>query len=296
MGHVCEVVAPSLIPKKSGERVKTERRDALQLARLYRSGELTPVWGPDREQEAIRDLTRAREDMKAIELKARQRLGAFLLRHGKIYKDGKCRWTKTHFRWLADLKFDAPVQQFVLQEYVDAVIQAQQRVARLEEEMRRALPNWSLGPVVEALMALRGINVVTAMVTLAELGDMTRFDSPRQLMAHLGLVPSEHSSASKRRQGAITKTGNGHVRRVLVEAAWCYRFPARKTQYLQQRAQKCSETIQAIAWKAQQRLCGRYRHLSNAGKLPVQVNTAVARELAGFIWAIAREVMARPAV
>jgi transposase len=290
MGHVCEVVAPSLIPRKAGERVKTDRRDAVQLARLYRAGELTAVWVPDREQEAMRDLTRAREDMKAIELKARQRLSAFLLRHGRIYS-GKSRWTQAHFRWLETVTFDSPVQQFILQEYVDAVLQAQRRIARLEDEMRRALPQWRLGPVVEALMALRGMDLVSAMVTMAELGDITRFDSPRQLMAHLGLVPSEHSSGNKRRQGAITKTGNGHVRRVLVEAAWSYRFPARKTKHLQRRAEKASENVQAIAWKAQQRLCGRYRHLSDSGKLSVQVNTAIARELAGFIWAIAREVM-----
>ena len=292
MGHVCEVVAPSLIPRKAGDRVKTDRRDAQQLARLFRAGELTPVWVPDREQEAMRDLTRAREDMKTIELKARQRLGAFLLRHGQIYP-GKCRWTQAHFRWLETVTFDSPVQQFVLQEYVDAVLQAQRRIARLDEEMRRALPQWKLGPVVEALMALRGVDLVTAMVTMAELGDITRFDSPRQLMAHLGLVPAEYSSGSKRRQGAITRTGNGHVRRVLVEASWSYRFPARKTAHLQRRAEKTSEAVQAIAWEAQQRLCGRHRHLVNAGKLAVQVNTAVARELAGFIWAIAREVMPR---
>lgn len=290
MGHVCEVVAPSLIPKKPGDRVKTDRRDAMQLARLFRAGELTTVWVPDREQEAMRDLTRAREDMKAIELKARQRLGAFLLRYGRIY-DGKCRWTQAHFRWLETVRFDSPLQQFVLQEYIDAVRQAQQRVARLEEEMRRALPQWKLGPVVEALMALRGMDLVNAMMTMAELGDITRFDSPRQLMAHLGLVPTEHSSGGKRKQGGITKTGNSHVRRALVEAAWCYRFPARKTAHLRRRAEKTSEAVQAIAWKAQQRLCGRHRHLVNAGKLTVQVNTAVARELAGFIWAIAREVM-----
>jgi transposase len=160
--------------------------------------------------------------------------------------------------------------------------------------MRSALESWSLGPVVKALMALRGVDLITAMTVMAELGDLSRFDCPRQLMAHLGLVPSEHSSGSKRRQGAITKTGNGHVRRVLVEAAWSYRFAARKTKHLQRRAEHTSETVQAIAWKAQKRLCGRYRHLSQQGKLPVQVCTAVARELAGFIWAIACEAMERP--
>ena len=288
-GHGCAVVAPSLIPRKAGERMKTDRRDALMLARLHRAGELTAVWVPDQEQEAIRDLTRAREDMKAMELKARQQLGAFLLRHGRIYQDGKCRWTQAHFRWLETVKFDAPVQQIVLQEYIDTVKAAQQRVAGLEAQMREALAQWSLRPVVEALMALRGVSLITAMTTLAELGDITRFDSPRELMAYLGLVPSEHSSGGTRRQGGITRTGNGHARRVLVEAAWSYRFAPRKTRCIEQRAQKCPEAIQMIAWQAQKRLCGRYRALMEAGKVKQQVTTAVARELAGFIWAIACE-------
>jgi transposase len=292
-GHDCEVVAPSLIPQRAGDRVKTDRRDAQMLARLSRSGELTPVWVPTPEQEAIRDLIRAREDMKAIELKARQRLGAFLLRHGKVYA-GKSKWTQAHFRWLEAVRFDTRVQQLVLEEYVDTVRDAQRRVAGLEEQMKVALPDWSLAPVVEALMALRGVSLITAMTVLAELGDISRFDSPRQLMAYLGLVPSEHSSGGSRRQGGITKTGNGHVRRVLVEAAWSYRFPARKTRLIQRRAEKASPAVQAIAWEAQKRLCGRYRRLSATGKVAQQVTTAVARELAGFLWAIACEAMGKP--
>jgi transposase len=256
-GHECEVVAPSLIPRKVGERMKTDRRDALMLARLHRSGELTPVWVPDKEQETIRDLSRAREDMKSLELKARQRLGAFLLRHAKVY-GGKSRWTQMHWRWLREVKFEQPVQQVVLQEYIDTVRSLQRRVKQLEEQMREALKGWSLGQVVEALMALRGVSLVTAMTTMAELGDITRFESPRQLMGYLGLVPSEHSSGSTRRQGGITRTGNGHVRRVLVEAAWNYRFAARKTRCIEKRAEKTSEQVQAIAWQAQKRLCGRY--------------------------------------
>lgn len=288
LGHECEVVAPSLIPRKAGDRLKTDRRDALMLARLHRAGELTPVWVPDQEQEAIRDLTRAREDMKGLELKARQRLGAFLLRHSRVYP-GKSRWTKAHYRWLEQIKFDVPVQQIVFQEYVEAVKEAQRRVAALELQMREALPQWSLGPVAEALMALRGVSLITAMTTLAELGDLTRFDSPRELMGYLGLVPSEHSSGGTRRQGGITRTGNGHVRRVLVEAAWNYRFPARKTRCIEKRAEQTSERVQAMAWQAQKRLCGRYQSLMRAGKEKNQVTTAVARELAGFIWAIACE-------
>lgn len=288
-GYECKVVAPSLIPKKAGDRVKTDRRDALTLAKLLRAGELTPICVPEKEQEAMRDLTRAREDMKSMERHARQRLGAFLLRHDKIYS-GKSKWTQAHFRWLEGIKFESPVQQIVFQEYVDTVKHAQNRVAALEEEMRRALDGWSMKEEVNALMALRGVGMVTAMTIGSELGDLSRFETPRQLMAYIGLVPSEYSSGDKRRQGGITKTGNGHVRRVLVEASWCYRFSARKTATLQRRAEKTDEEVQAIAWKAQKRLCMRYRHLLNKGKLKVQVCTAVARELIGFIWAIARQV------
>ena len=293
LGHDCEVVAPSLIPRKPGERMKTDRRDGLKLAHEHRAGGLTAVWVPGEEQEAVRDLTRAREDMKAIETKARQRLGAFLLRHGRVF-EGKSRWTQAHFRWLETVKFDQPLQQLVLQEYIDALTDARRRVEALELQMRQALPGWSLGVVAEALMALRGLSLIAAMTTLAELGDITRFDSPRELMGYLGLVPSEHSSGGSRRQGGITRTGNGHVRRVLVEAAWNYRFPARKTRDIQKRAEKTSVAVQAIAWQAQTRLCGRYQALMRAGKEKNQVTTAVARELAGFIWAIAREVMGKP--
>ena len=293
-GHHCEVVAPSLIPRRAGERVKTDRRDAVKLARLHRSGELTAVWVPDEEQEAMRDLTRAREDIKAVELKARQRLGAFLLRHERVYRAGKSRWTQQHFRWLQEQKFAHPVQQVVFHEYLDTVLEARARVAGLERQMREALERWSLRPVLEALVALRGVDVVTAMTVLAELGDITRFDSPRELMSFLGLVPSEHSSGARRRQGAITKTGNAHVRRVLVEAAWSYRFPARKTAHLRRKAQAAPPAAQAIAWAAQKRLCARYWHLYHAGKAKCVVVTAVARELVGFLWAIACEVAGRP--
>ena len=234
-GHDCAVVAPSLVPRGAGDRVKTDRRDAVKLARLHRSGDLRQVWVPDGEQEAMRDLTRAREDMKSIELKARQRLSAFLLRHERVYP-GRCRWTQAHHRWLEEQKFDHPVQQVVFQEYVDAMLEARHRVTGLEAQIRSALSCWSLRPVAEALISLRGLDVLAAVTVLAELGDLTRFDSPRQLMSFLGLVPSEHSSGSRRRQGGITRTGNGHVRRVLVQAAWNYRFPARKTAHLQRKA------------------------------------------------------------
>lgn len=290
-GQDCLVVAPSLIPKKASDRVKTDRRDALSLARLLRAGELTAVWVPDQEQEAMRDLTRAREDFKAAERRARQRLNAFVLRHGLTYTSGKSKWTLAHRRWLQSLKLESPIQQIVFQEYLDAIDQASQRVADLESQMQGSLLTWSLAPVVEGLMALRGLSLVAAMTVVAELGEITRFDSPKQLMAYIGLVPSEHSSGAARRQGAITKTGNGHVRRMLVESSWSYRFPARKTAYLQRRAAATSDSIQAIAWKAQKRLCGRYRKMTQVqGKLPVVACTAIARELLGFIWAIAKEV------
>jgi transposase len=295
LGHACDVVAPSLIPTKPGDRVKTDRRDAEQLSRLQRAGELTPVWVPGPEQESIRDLTRAREDLKSMERRAKQRLGAFLLRQGQFYQAGKRKWTQRYFRWLEGVKFDYPVQQIVFQEYVDTVLHLQGRVEALEVEMQRSLPGLSLAPVVEALNALRGVDLVSAMTLMAELGDITRFDSPRQLMGYLGVVPSEHSSGrGRKRRGAITKTGNSHARRTLVESSWSYRFPARKTAHLQRRAKQTSEAVQAIAWKAQKRLCGRYQHLMERGKLKVQVCVAVARELAGFIWAIACEVMGRP--
>lgn len=293
-GHDCEVVAPGLVPRKPGERVKTDRRDALKLSHQHRSGELTAVWVPGPEQEAVRDLTRAREDLKGIERKARQRLAAFLLRHGRVYREGKKHWTQQHFRWLEKQKFEQPVQQVVFHEYVDTVLEAQRRVASLEQQMHQALADWSLRPVVEALMALRGVQLVTAMTVLAELGDITRFDSPRQLMSFLGLVPSENSSGDgPRRRGPLTKTGNGHVRRVLTEAAWAYRFPARKTAHLQRKASRASREVQALAWAAQKRLCGRYRYLYEAGKAKPKVCSAVARELAGFIWAIACEVQGK---
>ncbi|MFQ5938036.1 MAG: IS110 family transposase [Acidiferrobacterales bacterium] len=292
-GHDCSVVAPSLIPRRPGDRIKTDRRDSGALARLHRAGELTPVWVPDEAQEAMRDLTRAREDVKHLERQSKQRLNAFLLRHGQRYTAGKSKWTQAHWRWLERIRFSQPAQQIVLQEYIDSVQHLTRRVAELEREMAGALPEWRLAPLVEALMALRGCRLITAMTVVAELGDISRFDSPRQLMAFLGLVPSESSSGPNRRRGGITKTGNGHVRRVLIEAAWCYRFPARKSATLQRRAERTSLAVQAIAWKAQKRLCARFRHLNHRGLMQVKITTAIARELCGFIWAIACEVMAQ---
>jgi transposase len=292
-GHDGQVVAPSQIPKKAGERIKTDRRDALKLARLLRSGDLTAVWVPDQEQERMRDLSRARDDLKAQERKARQQLNAFLLRHGQHWPKGKSRWTPAHEHWLAGLKMDDPWQQVVLQSYIDAERAAGERVAQLNDQLMRALPEWSLAPVVDALVALRGIDKLAAIVLLAELGDISRFDSPKQLMAFLGLVPSEHSSGGRRRQGAITLTGNSHARRMLIESAWSYRFPARQTKHLMAKAANASPAAKRIAWKAQVRLCGRYRTLTRAGKNTKLVCVAIARELAGFLWDIVRQEMPR---
>lgn len=288
--HECLVVAPSLIPRKAGDRVKTDRRDSLSLARLHRAHELTAVWVPDGAQEALRDLTRAREDMKHLQRQSRQRLLGFLLRHGQRYS-GKSHWTQAHARWLETVKLEQPVQQIVFQEYVDTVRALTQRVGAFDQHIERASNESVFWPVIQALMALRGVSLLSATTVVAEIGDLRRFAGAPQLMAYLGVVPSEHSSGGKRSRGGITKTGNGHVRRVLVEAAWTYRrHPARKTAVLQRRAERAPEAIQDIAWKAQTRLCGRYRRLEGKGKLKVQVCTAIARELAGFIWAIGQAV------
>nr|VFJ78920.1 MAG: Transposase [Candidatus Kentron sp. FW] len=287
-GQECQVIAPSRTPRQPGDRIKTDRRDALILAWQLRSGNLTQVWVPDGEQEAMRDLTRTRDDFKGQERKARQQLNAFVLRHGYHWPTGKTRWTQVHYNWLESLTFEHPWLQIVLQEYIDAVKAASARVATITDQMMKVLPQWSLAPVVDCLVALRGIDKISAMVLLAELGDISRFDSPKQLMAYLGLVPSEHSSGKRRRQGAITLTGNSRARRTLIESAWGYRFPARKTKHLKRKEADASEEAKAIAWKAQKRLCGRYYRLTRAGKNTKLVCVAIARELIGFVWDIVR--------
>lgn len=293
LGHDCEVVAPSKIPRKPGERVKTDKRDAAKLAQSLRAGDLTAVWAPGEEQEAMRDLTRARGDMKQQEQKARQQLNAFVLRHGHHWPSTKTRWTNTHYNWLESLRFPHAWQQIVLQEYIDAVKAAGERVNEMTQQLHQVLPHWTLAPVVYSLVALRGIDVLAAMILLAELGDISRFDNPKQLMAFLGLVPSEHSSGKRRRQGAITLTGNGYARRVLIESAWSYRFPARQTMHLKRKGATASEEAKAIAWRAQKRLCGRYRALIEKGKNQKVVCVAIARELVAFIWDVVCHEMAQ---
>jgi transposase len=289
-GHGCVVVAPSLIPRKPGDRIKTDRRDAINLAKLHRAGELTAVWVPDQAHEAIRDLVRARLAAVRTLRQARQQLSGFLLRHGHHYN--RPAWTLMHRRWLAGLSFDQAAHYIVLEDCITAVEAATARRDRLEAHIEAMLPDWSLAPVVRALQALRGVALVAAATLVAELGDVTRFANPRQLMAYLGLVPSEHSSGNTRRQGGITKAGNGAARRVLIEAAWSYRFPARISREQLLRQESLAKPIRDIAWKAQERLCRRYRKLAREGKLATVVTAAVARELVGFVWAIAKQVHA----
>jgi transposase len=283
------VVAPSKIPRAKGNRIKTDRRDAMQLARLLRSGDLTPIYVPKEEDEAIRDLSRAREDAKTAQTKARQRLNAFLLRHGFRYS-GKKHWSGVHLRWISDITTEHPAQQLVLEEYIDTVRCCAERVERLTAQLREFVSHWRMAPMVDAVQALRGVSLITAATSIAELGDLRRFDRPDELMSFLGLVPSEHSSGDHVRRGSITKTGNGHVRRVLVEAAWAYRFPARVSRALLRRQEHLSREVCETAWKAQVRLCSRFRAMAARRKPSQVIVTAIARELSAFMWAIANQV------
>jgi len=277
-----------LIPKRAGDRIKTDRRDAASLARLDRAGELTAVWVPDAGHEAMRDLVRARLAAVQALRRARQQLSGFLLRQGRHY--GRPTWTQLHRRWLAGLKFEQPVHHIVLEDYIAAVEAAAARRDRLTAQIETMLAGWTLAPVVAALQTMRGMALVNAASLVAELGDLSRFANPRQLMAYLGLVPSEHSSGTSIKRGGLTKAGNGTARRLLIEAAWCYRFPARLSRELLLRQEAQPRAIRAIAWKAQLRLCARYRKLARTGKPANVVTAAIARELAGFLWAIARQV------
>ena len=288
-GIACQVVAPSLIPRKPGDKVKTDRRDAVTLARLLRSGDLTAVYVPSVEDEAIRDLCRARDAARLTMKNAKLRLKAFLLRLGLHYV-GRADWNAAHRRYLAKVVCPTPAQQIVFQESLLAVDEQVERIVRLETELRDALPRWRLAPVVDGLQALRGVQWLVAITVIAELGDLTRFDTPRQLGAFVGLIPSEYSSGSSRRQGGITKAGNGRARRALIEAAWAYRHPAKVSAHIQTRIDRLPKTLQDLGWKAQVRLCKRYRRLTTRGKHPNVVVTAIARELIAFMWAIAKEV------
>jgi transposase len=288
-GFDCRVVAPSLMPKRPGDRVKNDRRDAMEIARLLRSGDLTPVYVPTVEDEAIRDLCRARDATRITLKAAKLRLKSFLLRLGLHYT-GRANWSDAHRRYLAKVACPTPSQQIVFQESVLAVDEQVDRLHRIEQELLDLAASWRLYPVVEALQAMRGVRWVVAITVVAELGDLTRFDNPRQLAAFVGLTPSEHSSGPKRRLGAITKAGNSRARRVLIEGAWSYRFPAKVSAEIQTRIEGLPKTIQGIGWKAQVRLCKRFRRLTSRGKHGNVVVTAIAREMLAFMWAIAHEV------
>ncbi len=288
-GFDCRVVAPSLMPKRPGDRVKNDRRDAVELARLMRSGDLTTVYVPAVEDEAVRDLCRARDAARVTLKAAKLRLQSFLLRLGLNYV-GRADWNDAHRRYLAKVVCPTPVQQIVFQEYVQAVDEQVKRLGRLEQELLDLAPSWRLYPVVEALQALRGVQWLVAITVVAELGDLTRFDNPRQLAAFVGLTPSEYSSGERRRQGGITKAGNSRARRVLVEGAWAYRYPAKISPHIQKRIESLPEPIQEIGWKAQVRLCKRFRRLKARSKHSNVIVTAIAREMLAFMWAIAKEV------
>jgi transposase len=282
------VIAPSLVPKTAGDRVKTDRRDAVKLARFLRSGDLTEVHVPEAATEAMRDLERSRDDAKKSERVSRHQLSKFLLRYGRRY-EGKTAWTDTHLDWVRKQVFDHEAQNRVLVDYVQAVETATARVARLTKDIVDLVESWSLRPLVKALQALRGVQVITAVILAAELGDFARFASAPALMAYLGLVPSEHSSGDTKKRGRITRTGNSHVRRILVESAWSYRYRPAMSREIRQRNEGVAPAVQAIAWKAQHRLNARYKKLLGRGKNKQQTVTALARELAGFVWSIARQ-------
>lgn len=287
----CEVIAPSHITRQPAEkRIQTDRRDALLLARESRSGNLAKVVLPDERDEAMRDLSRAREDAHAARLKARQQLKAMLLRHGRSYR-GKSSWTQAHERHLATIRFAHPAQEIAFNEYRAAVTDAHERLERLSEALREQCEHWRMKPLVKALMCMRGFDSIAAITCIAEIGDLSRFPHPRALMAYLGLVPSEFSSGHTRHHGSITKAGNKHARRIMIEAAWAYRQKAQVSRELEARQQGQPKAAREIAWKAQLRLAKRYRSLSMGRKLHQnKVCVAIARELAGFVWALAREV------
>jgi transposase len=298
LGVACEVIAPSLVPVKSGDRVKTDRRDAEKLARCYRAGELTAVWVPDAAHEALRDLVRAREAAKKDQLRHRHRLGKFLLRHGTRPTEAGEKWTQKYLNWIRiHARFDQPALNATVTHYLDEVEHVAERIIKLEkaidEAVAKAAPE--IRAVIEALQALRGVAQTTAATVVCELGSLSRFPSPSQLMGYSGLVPREYSSGNKTQRGAITKTGNAHLRRVLVESAWTYQHrPNVQGRVLRrQKALALSDEAKRIAWKAQQRLHKRFITMAARGKHGGTIVTALARELLGFMWAIAVQTEAQ---
>jgi transposase len=288
LGVACEVIAPTLMPVKAGDRVKTDRRDAERLARSYRSGDLTPVWVPDEGSEALRDLVRAREAAKQDQLRARHRLSKFLLRSGQRPAAGVKAWTQLYMAWVRQLRFSQVAQEATLLDYLHEVEHMGERVKRLEQAITESVKQASAAvqEVVKGLQALRGIAQISAVTIAAELGNITRFEGARQLMGYSGAVPSENSSGGRTQRGSITKTGNAHLRRIAVEAAWSYRLRPAVGPALRKRQEGVPEEIKEIAWKAQVRLSKRYARLAAAGKDQRKIITAVGRELLGFVWAI----------
>jgi transposase len=293
-GWRCEVISPAHIARSTaGKAIKTDRRDALLLARESRSGNLTQIVLPDRRDEAIRDLSRAREDALAARLRARQQLKSMMLRHGRSYHRNT--WSAAHERELGKVRFDHPAQQIAFDEYRQMVAEAHERCERITQALREQCGEWRMRPMVEALMCLRGFDFIAAITIVAELGDLTRFAHPRALMAYLGLVPSEHSSGNTRHQGAITRMGNGHARRILIESAWTYRFAAHVGHEQQARQQGQPKLVRDIAWKAQLRLTHRFRKLNFGRHMKInKICVAIARELCGFIWDLARHSPVKP--
>lgn len=288
LGVACEVVAPTLIPVRPGDRVKTNRRDAVNLARCHRAGDLTAVWVPDEAHEALRDLIRAREAARRDHVRARNRLQKFLLRHGHRPPVGTNPGTQKYLKWVRKVCFDPPAQQATLLDYIAEIEHAAERIRRLELAIDDAveIAPEAMRAVIKALQALRGIARVSAVTIVSEVGQLSRFARPSQLMGYTGVVPSEHSTGQKTRRGSISKTGNAHLRWIIIEAAWSYKHPPRVAGSLLKRQQGLSEPVKAIAWKAQHRLHKRYRRLLARGKPKQQVVTAIARELLGFIWDI----------
>tara|TARA_R110002126_G_scaffold138000_1_gene282335 strand:+ start:153 stop:1307 length:1155 start_codon:yes stop_codon:yes gene_type:complete len=293
LGHCCYVVAPSLIPKKPGEKIKTDKRDALKLAKLLKSEDLTPIYVPEPEDEAVRDLSRAREIAMKDLKDAKYQLKALLLRNNINYK-GTANWSQKHLRWLTEFVLPHPAQHIVLQEFLQTITERISRLQRLDNELTHHVHQWRYYPVVKAIQAMRGVRLLVATGVVAELGDLSRFDHPRKLMSYLGLVPSEHSSGGKRHIGAITKCGNGRARRLLVEGAHTYRYAANISTDMQKRQEGLPKDIIDIAWKAQLRLCKRYKKMIAKGKHYNLVVTAIAREMIAYIWAIAKEVVLTP--
>ena len=290
LGASCQVIAPALTPRKPGDRIKTDRRDAAKLVRLFRARELTPIRVPDEAGEAVRDLLRCREDVQEDLLRWRHRLVKFLARHGRMYRDGR-HWTRRHWAWLRTQRFALPALERTYQEYRWTVEQLLARVADLEREIVALAETAPYRTPVGWLRCFRGLDTLTAMILLVEIGDFSRFQHPRELMAYLGLVPSEDSSGDRAWRGSITKAGNIHARRILVEAAWHYRHPARLGSALARRSLGQPKAVLAQAWQAQQRLHRRYRHLVSHGKRPPVAVVACARELVGFLWAALTQVV-----